>query len=97
VVIANLKPAMLRGVESQGMMLAAQLGDKVVPLEAPKSASGSDVFVEGIPCEHDQITIDDFAKVKITTKSGKAVYKDKPLKTKTEEVSVQIGDNATVR
>jgi methionyl-tRNA synthetase len=97
VVIANLKPANLRGIESQGMMLAAQVGDKVVPLEAPKSAPGSDVFVEGIPCEHDQITIDDFAKVKITTKSGKAVYKDKPLKTKTEDIIANIGDNATVR
>ena len=97
VIVANLKPANLRGIESQGMMLAAQVGDKVVPLEAPKSAPGSDVFVEGMPCEHDQITIDDFAKVKITTKNGKAVYKDKPLKTKTEEIIANIGDNATVR
>jgi methionyl-tRNA synthetase len=97
IVIANLKPAMLRGVESQGMMLAAQVGDNVVPLEAPKSAPGSDVYIDGIPCEHDQITIDDFMKVKITTKAGKAIYKDKPLKTKTEEIAANIGDNATVR
>lgn len=97
VIVANLKPANLRGIESQGMMLAAQVGDKVVPLEAPKSAPGSDVYVDGIPCEHDQITIDDFAKIKITTKNGKAVYKDKPLKTKTEEIVANIGDNATVR
>ncbi len=97
IVVANLKPANLRGVESQGMMLAAQVGDKVVPLEAPKSAPGSDVYVDGIPCDHDQITIDDFAKVKITTKNGKAVYNGKPLKTKTEEIIANIGDNATVR
>jgi len=79
------------------MMLAAQVGDKVVPLEAPKSAPGADVYVDGIPCDHDQITIDDFVKVKITTKNGKAVYNGKPLKTKTEEISANIGDNATVR
>ncbi len=97
VVLVNLKPANLRGIESKGMLLAAQLGNEVKVLEAPNSAPGSDVYVEGIPCEHDQITIEDFAKVKITTKSCKAVYKDKPLKTKTEEISVQIGDNATVR
>lgn len=97
IVIANLKPAQLRGIESQGMLLAAQLGDDVRVLEAPTSVSGSDVFVEGIPCEHDQITVDDFAKVKLTTKNGKAVYKDKPLKTSTEEVKVEIGDNATIR
>jgi methionyl-tRNA synthetase len=97
VIVSNLKPANLRGIESKGMLLAAQVGNEVKVLEAPNSAPGSDVFVEGIPCEHDEITIDDFAKIKITTKSCKAVYKDKPLKTKTEEISVQIGDNATVR
>jgi len=30
VVVANLEPAVLRGVESQGMLLAAQEGDDVV-------------------------------------------------------------------
>jgi methionyl-tRNA synthetase len=30
VVVANLEPAMLRGVESQGMLLAASSGDRVV-------------------------------------------------------------------
>lgn len=32
VVVANLEPARLRGVESQGMLLAAELGGRVVPL-----------------------------------------------------------------
>lgn len=32
IVVANLKPANLRGVESQGMLLAAELDGKVVPL-----------------------------------------------------------------
>ena len=30
VVVSNLEPAMLRGVESQGMLLAASSGDRVV-------------------------------------------------------------------
>jgi len=30
IVVANLEPAMLRGVESQGMLLAASSGDRVV-------------------------------------------------------------------
>jgi len=97
VVVANLKPAMLRGVESQGMLLAAQVGDTVKVLEAPNSPPGSDVYVQGIPCEHDQITIDDFAKVKLTTKNGKAVYKDKPLRTEKEEIIAPIGDNAIIK
>lgn len=32
VIVANLQAAVLRGVESQGMLLAAELGDRVVPL-----------------------------------------------------------------
>ena len=32
VVVANLAPAVLRGVESKGMLLAAQAGDRVIVL-----------------------------------------------------------------
>lgn len=37
IVVANLKPAKLRGVESQGMILAASHGDEVHVVEAPDS------------------------------------------------------------
>jgi methionyl-tRNA synthetase len=39
VVIANLKPAKIRGVESRGMLLAATDGDKVIVLVPDKEAS----------------------------------------------------------
>ena len=37
VVVANLQPAMLRGVESQGMLLAASDGEKVIVLSPEKA------------------------------------------------------------
>ncbi len=41
VVVANLEPAKLRGVESQGMLLAVRDGDKVVVLTSDSAvASG---------------------------------------------------------
>jgi methionine--tRNA ligase beta chain len=44
VVVANLQPAMLRGVESQGMLLAASDGEKVIVLSPEKLiAPGSKV------------------------------------------------------
>jgi methionyl-tRNA synthetase len=44
VVVANLEPAVLRGVKSEGMLLAAQEGDKVVVLTPDKPiAPGSGV------------------------------------------------------
>lgn len=44
VVVANLQPATLRGVESQGMLLAASDGEKVIVLSPEKFiAPGSKV------------------------------------------------------
>ncbi len=44
IVVANLKPAKLRGVESQGMLLAADVGDEAVVVFAPdKAEPGSKV------------------------------------------------------
>jgi methionyl-tRNA synthetase len=39
VVVANLQPALLRGVESQGMILAASSGDQVIVLVPEKEAA----------------------------------------------------------
>ena len=45
VVVANLQPADLRGMESQGMLLAAQDGDRVVILQpAEKVTPGSRIL-----------------------------------------------------
>jgi len=44
VVVANLEPALLRGERSDGMLLAAQDGDKVVPITvAAPVAPGSKI------------------------------------------------------
>ena len=97
IIVSNLKPAILRGVESQGMLLAAQIGDVVKVLEAPKSPAGEQVFVEDEEIGSEQITIDDFAQIKLMTKGKIAVFEAKPLQTKKEKVFVDIGDNATIR
>lgn len=39
VIVANLQPGMLRGVESQGMLLAVRDGEKVVALTTDQPAS----------------------------------------------------------
>uniref|UniRef100_A0A2R5LEL3 Tyrosine--tRNA ligase n=1 Tax=Ornithodoros turicata TaxID=34597 RepID=A0A2R5LEL3_9ACAR len=48
VVLCNLKPAKMRGVESQGMVLCASKDGRTEPLRPPpESRPGSRVFVEG--------------------------------------------------
>lgn len=97
VVISNLKHAELRGVVSQGMMLAAEKEGVVRVLEAPNANPGDAVFVEGITPKSSEIMIDDFRKVKLTTKSNKVLCDGKELKTSKEFVTVDIGDGATIR
>jgi len=98
IVIANLKPAKLRGVDSAGMLLAAEKKGKLEVVEAPASKPGMKVFAEGITSEpKKEIDIDLFAKVKITTKAGTVVYKGKKLRTDKEEIASNLTDGADIR
>jgi len=54
VVVRNMKPARLRGIVSQGMLLCAYKNDSVEPIHAPaSSAPGDIVAVRGkLSCMH---------------------------------------------
>lgn len=98
VVIVNLKPAQLRGVESRGMLLAAGKGKEVKVLEAPKSKPGDSVFADGLESKPmKEIDISLFDKIKIKTKNGKVVYGNYTLKTAKEDLVPGIEDGAEVR
>jgi len=65
-VVYNLKPAKLRGVESHGMLLAVQQGKKVGVLHSPDSKPGDKISIKGIKQEPaEEISIDEFFSVKI--------------------------------
>ncbi len=97
VIVSNLKPAKLRGKESQGMLLAADDGNNVKLLEPKESIPGSQVYVDGETIGKEEITFDDFMKITIESKDGIAVFDGKPLKTDRENISVDIKDGAKVR
>ncbi len=87
VLVNNLKPAKLRGVESKGMLLAASRsgaeGKEVVEvLDAPWAAPGTRVVLEGqdpsIPAEA-EIDADAFFSVPIAARDGKAFVGAKAL------------------
>jgi methionyl-tRNA synthetase len=66
IVVSNLKPAMLRGVLSEGMLLAASQGKKVGLLLCPDAEVGEELFFEGLENQGaDEITIDDFFAFKL--------------------------------
>ncbi|MEM4336933.1 MAG: class I tRNA ligase family protein, partial [Candidatus Woesearchaeota archaeon] len=108
IVVANLKPAKLKGVESNGMLLAAEKGGIVRLLTAKNSNPGDKVYVGFVkPQKEDykhkkeitkkEITIEEFSKIKFDVKNKRVLYNKMPLRTESEELSVDIPDGALVR
>jgi methionyl-tRNA synthetase len=75
VVVSNLKPAKLRGYESQGMLLAAEAGELVTLLSPPADASPGDAVSSGMTPGEKQIEFKDFQK--LTLRIGTVIGKDK--------------------
>ncbi len=89
VIVSNLKPAKIRGIKSNGMLLAAEDSKGVVSLLDPGDATpGSEVKVKGIEKNADKILeFDEFKKVKLNVKDGrKATYKNNVLISEKGEV-----------
>ncbi len=75
VIITNLKPANIRGVKSNGMLLAAEDGEGICSLLKPGDASpGSEVAIEGILREPEKILeFEDFKKVNMAINENQEV------------------------
>jgi methionyl-tRNA synthetase len=78
IVVTNLKPTVLRGEESNGMLLAGQDSDGKVGVLSVDAPPGTQVTMENIYPNDSQITIDQFATVNIEARNGK-VYCDKKV------------------
>ena len=64
VVVSNLKPAKLRGCESQGMLLAADAGEELVMLlSAPEESEPGEAVNSGLPQNEKRIEFKDFQKL----------------------------------
>ncbi len=74
VLVKNLKPAKLRGVESAGMLLVAE-GAEGMELLSPPAPAGTPVEIEGVKANpaRPQISIDEFFSVKLEVKDGKVL------------------------
>lgn len=81
IVVVNLKAATLRGLESQGMLLAAENNSVCRLLEVDKGNVGDRVYVDKDSKPAKQITIEEFLKFKMLTQKGKVIYNNKELKT----------------
>ena len=98
IVITNFKYAKLRGIESQGMLLAADDGVNVGLLTC-KESPGTDVFAEGITYDGKtkDLDIKEFLDFKLAAKGGKAYYADKVIRTKSGPVSIEKVKDGNIR
>jgi methionyl-tRNA synthetase len=91
IVLSNLKPSKIRGIESKGMLLAVGEGKKIGLLTS-EAKPGSDVLVEGMEKNPAKtLNIKDFMKLGLIAKGGKVYYGDKTLKSGKYEVQVEKG------
>jgi methionyl-tRNA synthetase len=89
VVITNLKHAKLRGVESQGMLLAGDDGSGPGLLTVERSNAGDKVYFDGFEIGNEQVTYEEFAKISMIVKNSKVTFEGKELKTDKEIVKVE--------
>lgn len=104
ILAANLAPRTMRGVESHGMLLAADYTDEngkacVEPLEAPWAAPGTKVILEGASedaSKPEQISADDFFKVQINVVDGSVQIAGKKLTAKGKALETVHAKNGGV-
>ena len=97
VVVANLKHASIRGVRSQGMLLAAEGGGKIVLVEAPGSESGDAVAADGLESGGAVISVEDFYKLGLKVEGGKVFFGERALKTGKGSVCADAADGSKIR
>ncbi|HVR72757.1 MAG TPA: methionine--tRNA ligase [Planctomycetota bacterium] len=98
-VLANLKPAQLRGIESAGMILATDRKDgKVVPVDPGTASVGDLALVEGISSSpKSKLSRGEFEKAPLEIQAGRVTYGGKPLRTPAGDLVCDAEDGARVR
>jgi len=93
--VANLKKAKLRGVESQGMILAADNPDGSVHLLSPEGEPGSFARVDGydhLPGQN--LAIEALDPVVLEVRGGQLVFEGKPVTAGGAKIACSAVDGA---
>ena len=96
IVVANLKPAKLRGVKSEGMLLVGEKGKKLSLLDASACEVGELAYFGAKGTSFKQIEYKEFSKIKMSAKDKKVVLGKAGLHTDSGEIAVDIADGADV-
>jgi methionyl-tRNA synthetase len=99
VIVYNLKPANLRGVESAGMLLAAEDAEgRLKPVRPENGKSGDDVTAQGLSASPKTgLTLKEFEKAPLKVVSGMVRYGDRPLQSPGGPVRADAPDGKAVK
>jgi methionyl-tRNA synthetase len=75
-VLANLTPAELRGIRSQGMVLACEKRNKLELLDGAPFATGQLVEAAGQRIDHRDVTLEEFKRAPLRVVDGKLMFDD---------------------
>jgi len=93
----NLKPATLRGTESQGMLLAAETKKRdIVEVISPDCEVGDIISIGDITPNNEEITIEEFFSVPMTIKDYAMTFMDLKLMVKGKSIKVERVENGKV-
>jgi methionyl-tRNA synthetase len=98
--VTNLKSVRLRGVESQGMLLAAQEGETVEVLFADHARPGDPIGPGGLPGPEravEQIDIEEFFSIPILVKDNRVLIDDVPLECAGKTINTEKVKTGKVR
>lgn len=94
----NLKPAKLRGVKSEGMLLAAETKDRsIVEVIEVDNEIGQVVTIEGSKPNNKEITIEDFFQETIKIQNYQPVFMNQKLMINGKEIKVKKVQNGKVK
>ena len=88
VVVANLKPAKLRGELSEGMLLAAEEGDTVGLVLAPQAKPGERVRTVKQGTAKEELTFEEFMQFKFEVKDREVLLNNEKLSAKDSNLVV---------
>ena len=97
IIVANLKPAKLRGVYSQGMLLAAE-EDGIVEILSPDCKPGIRVGLEGVVPDTvpGELEFQEFMKIPLAAVKGVAQLGDKPLTIGSKLITLEKVNNGKI-
>ncbi len=90
ILVYNLKPTIIRGEKSEGMLLAAENENRViVEVISPECNIGDTISIDGAETNTSEITIEEFFSVPLKVDNYEIKYEDKNLKVNNKKITVQ--------